>query len=1144
MLNQLSNGCSIRCDRHCEISLSNPFVFGGFLLLLAVIASAQARPPATSVKASITGIKAAQSERDVRPLEPGKPIERDIAGGQVHSYRVDLTSGTFLHLVADQRGVDVVVRVFGPDGKQITKVDGPNGTNGPELVSVVAEATGTVVIEIGTLDPTAAPGKYEIRLEEIREATARDRAQLSVQRLFAEAEELQSGTTKAKRESIEKYTAAIELYRNVGDHKGEGQAINNIGVVYWLLGEMPDALRFYGEALKVRQTAGDQAGEAETLNNMGMVHFSRGEMEEALQFFERSRPLRRTQGGEATTLNNIGLVYDSLGERRKALESYYRSLDLRRAAGLRAVQANTFNNIGMIHFYLGESQNALDTLNQALAITKMFNNRRWEADTLQNIGTVYRSLGDNETALARYTEALPLREAAGDPRGEGAVLNNIGSTYAALGENQKSLEFHTRSLALARRVEDRNLEAAVLQNIGSVHRTLGEFQKALDYYHQALVICRGTGSLAGVAGALYSLGTAYQALGDLAKALECFNEALSLARAISSREQEANVLSAIARLEKERGNLSEARLAIEASIGIVESLRGDVGSQTLRSSYFGRVHRYYETCIDVLMQMHQREASAGLDRIAFEMSERGRARSLLEMLVEARADIRQGADASLLERERSLKERLNAKSSRQMRLLSGKHTLEQEQTAAREIGNIITDLQQVQAQIRVQGPRYAALTQPAPLSLNEIQQQLDADTLLLEYSLGSDRSFLWAVTQTSMQSFELPRRAEIEASARRVYELLTARNRGLENETDQERVSRLAQAEVAYPDAASALSRTLLLPVASQLGRRRLLIVSEGMLQYVPFAALPLPHSGDVGLISGTSGRRAALVDHKPLVLEHEIVSLPSSSMLAVLRRETAGRKPAERAVVVLADPVFDKDDDRFDTVARASAPEAKLSSNGGDLARAVRDVGLAGVGGRITRLPFSGREANAIESFVAPGEATIALGFDASRTTATSAKLAQYRFVHFATHGFLNSEHPELSGLVFSLVDRRGAPQDGFLRLHDIYNLNLPAELVVLSACQSGLGKDIKGEGMVGLTRGFMYAGAARVAASLWKVDDAATAELMMRFYRGILRERQRPAVALQTAQIEMWKQKRWQSPYYWAAFVLQGEWKQESSR
>ena len=192
-----------------------------------------------------------------------------------------------------------------------------------------------------------------------------------------------------------------------------------------------------------------------------------------------------------------------------------------------------------------------------------------------------------------------------------------------------------------------------------------------------------------------------------------------------------------------------------------------------------------------------------------------------------------------------------------------------------------------------------------------------------------------------------------------------------------------------------------------------------------------------------------------------------------------------------------------------------------------------------IPRLPGTRREAETILAFVPAAESKPALDFAASRATATSAELSQYRYVHFATHGFLNSTHPELSGVVLSMVDESGAPQNGFLRAHELFNLHLPAELVVLSACQTGLGKEVRGEGLVGLTRGVMYAGARRVVVSLWNVSDEATAELMARFYRGMLKEGQRPAAALRAAQVEMWKKKQWEQRYYWAAFMLQGEWK-----
>jgi CHAT domain-containing protein len=503
------------------------------------------------------------------------------------------------------------------------------------------------------------------------------------------------------------------------------------------------------------------------------------------------------------------------------------------------------------------------------------------------------------------------------------------------------------------------------------------------------------------------------------------------------------------------------------------------------------------------------------------------------MLAEAHAEIRQGIDPSLLERERRVQQQLGAKEQDRMQLLSGKHTQEQAKAVEKELDVLMTEYREVERQIRATSPRYAALTQPQPLSLKEIQQQvLDEDTLLLEYALGDERSFLWAVTPTSISSSELPKRADVEAAAKRVYDVLKA------------------EADAEFPDALIALSRMLLEPVADQLGKKRLLIVADGALQYVPFGALPAP---SVSLVTGhlslankerqkTNDQGPRTKDPQPLIADHEVVSLPSASVLAVLRREMSGRKPAEKVVAVVADPVFQDNDPRVKRdqdraqVNQAAPPAAATELLGVEpVTRSARESGLSS----FIRLPLSRQEAEQIAHLATPATRFTALDFEASKPKVTGTSLDQYRIVHFATHGLLNSQHPELSGIVLSLVDEQGQPQDGFLRLHEIYNLELNADLVVLSACQTALGQEIRGEGLIGLTRGFMYAGAPRVVASLWKVDDKATAELMKRFYQKLLQENRRPAAALRAAQLSMVKQKRWSAPYYWAGFVLLGEWK-----
>jgi CHAT domain-containing protein len=541
------------------------------------------------------------------------------------------------------------------------------------------------------------------------------------------------------------------------------------------------------------------------------------------------------------------------------------------------------------------------------------------------------------------------------------------------------------------------------------------------------------------------------------------------------------------------------------------------------------------------MEMHKQNPAAAFDAAALAVSERARARSLLELLKEAGADIRQGVDSSLLERERSLQQRLAAKAAAQANLLKRKHTPEQAEAAAKEIASITDDYEELRTQIRAHNPRYAALTQPQPLNLTEIQQQvLDPDTLLLEYSLGDDASYLFVLSQTSIDSYRLPKRVEIEEATRRVRELLTA-SQQQPGDTEAKYKARVKEARESYWTQAAVLSRMLLGPIASRLGRKRLAIVADGALQYIPFAALHAPSPGNDG------GRNSG-AEPQPLFVEHEIVSLPSASTLATLRRETAGRKPANKSLAILADPVFTDDDTRVrHDVGKAGAKEKTRSADSDQIdvgflqmTRSGRETGVTGAEGGFGRLLSTRREATAILALVPEHERMQALDFEASRTTALRPELGEYRIVHFATHGMLNNVHPELSGIVLSLVDKEGHQQDGFLRLQDIYNLKLPAELLVLSACQTGLGKEIKGEGLIGLARGFMYAGAPRIVASLWKVDDRATSELMKRFYQGMLGpEALSPAGALRQAQMSIWKQKQWREPYYWAAFVLQGEWK-----
>ncbi len=823
------------------------------------------------------------------------------------------------------------------------------------------------------------------------------------------------------------------------------------------------AMKKFEEALALYQTAGDRTSQAPILIYMGKTHSDFGEKQTAQDYYKQALSIYqhlKDKSGQATTLNNIGKIYSELGEKQKALDYYHQALPLRR----------------------------------------QIKDKRGEAITLNNIGAIYAFLGEQQKALDYYHQSLPLKIQVGDKASWANTINGIGKVYLDLGDEQKALDYFNQSLLLSQQGKNKTNEAIALNNIGIVHSNLGNQQKALDYFQQSLPLFAIAEDKSGTAIALNNLGKVYAKLGKQQTALDYYIQSLNLFQQLGSKPREAQNLYDIASLERDQGNLKTAQSRIETSLKIVENLRSQLLSQELRTSYFATVQDYYQLYIDLLMQLHKQQPDQGYDKQALQASERARARSLLELLSEANADIRQGVEPKLLSQERLLQQKLDVLETQQVELLSRKNTESEAQALETQIATLLEQYKQIQAQIRAISPRYAALTQPQPLTLRQIQQQvLDDNTLLLEYSLGEKRSYLWAVTNKNIVSYELPKRADIEAAVQKFRQDITS-------------------PYLKHSPSINKLSQLILAPVAQQLEGKRLVVVSDGALQYVPFAALITPNSQPSS-------------KYEPLLLKHEIITLPSASTLDILRQEQKGRKLAPKTLAVLADPVFRSNDERLQ--GKLSRPPLVSNLDNLALSRSVSDSGI-----NFERLRFTRQEAEAILALVPHHKGKPALDFTASRQTATSEELSQYRIIHFATHGIFNSKHPELSGVVLSLFDDKGMPQNGFLRLRDIFNLNLQSELVVLSACQTGLGEEIKGEGLVGLTRGFMYAGSPRVVVSLWSVDDQATSELMQRFYQQMLQARLKPAAALRNAQIEIWRKQKYAAPYYWAAFTLQGEW------
>lgn len=1120
----------------------------------------------------VSSSAAAAAQSDVTTLSVGKTIERKLAGDQVHVFELNLPLNEYAEIVVDQQSIDVSLTAYDSKGQKLTYVDGLKVPDQESLL-LIGAISGPYRLEIRSPFAKAPEGTYQIRIKELRAATDKDKNNVAAWHLVAEALEFERQTKAASwRQAIEKYQAAVPLWRAAGFKIWEANALYLIANNYIFLGEKQKAFEYANQAVPLAHAAASEGDEdqrvksikveAYALDIMGRIYNEFGDKKKAIEVFNRALPLHRSisdRSGElftvtlmasayqymgdmqkalslydegtviakeigdhakaATILNNVCALYDNVGNYKQALDYCNRALVIRHDLKERLGEAVTISNLGNVYASLGDFQQALDLYNQSEAIYRSIGNKSGQGIAFNNIGWLYATIGDYEKAITFYNKGIEIFTSEDDQYRLGNVLNNLAANYSLMGDYQKALELNLKVLPLRRSVNNLDGAGVTLHNIANAYAHLNEKQKALDTYNESLAILRD-GNPRQLTAALRNLGGLYLDLNEQSKAIDAFDEALKISRSIGDRAGEAAALAKLARLEADRGNLLEARRLTETTLASVESLRVNLKSQQMRAAFFASVRSYHELYIEILMRLHQQYPNEGYDAAALHASENARARSLLELLMEASAQIRQGVDPSLVEREQKIRQAISAKAELQMRLLSDKHNKEDGAKVGKELDALADEYEEVQTKIRQTSPRYAALTQPSPLTLKDIQSRvLDENTLLLEYSLGEKKSYLWVAGPAAIKSFELPGRADVESAARRVYDLITASDQNVQNESIEERRKRLARADAEYPEAVERLSQMLLGPAAGELKTKRLLVVADGVLQYVPFAALVEPRDGA----------------QTPLIVKHEIVTLPSASVLDVLRQETTHRLPPSRMIAVFADPVFDSGDARLVANNHSSAPQTAASSDRGEIKRSAEESGLGG----FPRLRFSRNEADQIMKLAPRNKSFQALDFAATRAAATSEDLQNYRIVHFATHGIINSRHAELSGIVLSLVDQDGKPQNGFLRLYDIYNMNLKADMVVLSACQTALGTEIKGEGLIGLTRAFMYGGASRVVASLWQTDDRATAVLMDRFYEALLTKRLSGAAALRSAQISMWQDKRWREPRYWAAFTLQGEWK-----
>ncbi len=829
------------------------------------------------------------------------------------------------------------------------------------------------------------------------------------------------------------------------------------------------------------------------------------------------------------------------GQLKEAEEESKQALELSQKLNDKSRMMRAIISLGIACSYQYRWTEGLKLSQQAAQLARELGDKKALSRSLNNTATALRALGRSEDALSYYYQTVALARELGDLQMQWTVLRNIGALYYETGESDKAETPLRESLRIAREVKSKILEAISLMTLGLWEMDRQHYPAALNYYEQSLAL-KPENPLV-LAELLNNMGITHELLGESSKAVELLQQALKTQEAAGNgtnpialsnlgesqlslgrfaealaAEQRALVLTRqtggmasrewyyerrIGKVERAMGHSEEALTHYRTSIEDLERLRpGVLATESGRATVIGS-HDAFVEAADLLVDMH-REAEA------LEVAERGRARALLDLLAESRVGLADELSREQRQHEEAILAQISAV---QKELWKENVPPEEEKKHKRELASAEEDLQAFHAEARQANPRYASIRYPEPITVSRIQRDLlDAQTFLVEFLLGEKRSLVWAVSRDKVRVGVLPPRKEIEEEVTAYRKALTERTSSLTLHESLAEISHRSQK----------LYASLLRPVENAIAASRtLIIIPDGVLGYLPFETLA---AGSSRSASG-DGRSAYLLE------KFAIVYGPSASALAAIQGMKG--EPGERPKMLLA---------FGDPIVNVSASPAKIAAEG-NATRATSPEPAATAteeyaerGFSLTRLPYTRAEVLSISKLYPASQRQVYLGEEAREETVKAEKLDNYRYVHFASHGFIDETRPARSGILFSR-DAHSA-EDGVLQMGEIMRLKLDADLVTLSACSTGLGKLVSGEGILGLTRAFFYAGARNVTVSLWNVNDSATATLMKAFYEKLNRGLPKSA-ALREAKLTLLRGKEpaWHHPYFWAAFVLVGE-------
>ena len=873
------------------------------------------------------------------------------------------------------------------------------------------------------------------------------------------------------------------------------KSIINLAIKYYKKGEYAQAIPYYEKALIFAKILNLLEEEIKSLIDMGNCYWFIGNYQKSVGYYFDALNLAEKIGDKKTKsecLRNLGLTYWKLNDIQKAIYYYKKALEVAKEIGDKKRQARCLNNLAFIYRSQGEYIKTLDCLEEALDIFRSLNNDYGTQKCLNSLGVLYWYLGYYTKAVDYYKQALDLARKLDERKEEGKILNNLGIIHRHLDDYERALEYYNQALNLSKLEGERKDEARWLNNVGNVYFDKGDYNKALSYYKQSYEISKEVNDQINLVNLTCNLGLTYARLQNYPEAIKYSKMALELSKETGQFNVMWEAYFDLAQAYEKQNKYELALENYEKAIKLIESLRSRIKISDYKAGFLRDKVEAYHGMINLLFKLYKLNPSPEYIKKAFNLAERAKARAFLDSLAESQIEIGKGIDPILRKQE---KEITSAISRIYTKLVNSNLTKEERRRMLAELDSLENELEDVKRRIIQKSPAYANLKYPEPVTLEEAQSKLlDEKSAFLEYSLGKENSYLFVVTKNNIKMFALPPQEKIE---QKVFNYMIFISQPAPPSKEKIRKG--------Y-NAGYQLYRTLIIPALKEINKMdKLYIIPDGILHYLPFETLVMKNKGTKA---------------KFLIEKYEIAYAPSTSVLReIVAREVEEKKEKDKkSLIAFGDPVFGK---------------AEIT---GDKTQFIIRRGLYSEAGfKFNRLKFSGIEVNEISALFPKEKRDVFLREKAKEEVVKYRDLRKYKIIHFATHGFIDDVRPSRSAVVLTLDN--DPKEDGFLQMREIFNLDLDAELVTLSACQTGLGKLIKGEGIVGLSRAFFYAGASSVLMSLWTVNDHAAAQFMERFYFH-LKNANPKAKALRRVKLEMIRSKTALShPYYWAGFILSGE-------